>query len=583
MDRNRESTRDSDQGGFALVLVIFVMVVMAALIAASVTLGSNHLLVNKYHQRSDQLTSVSDAGLEKARSMLNGDDSLYPDAGYTTLESNLDATDANGDPIPGVKRSLYVGPIGITSGQYGTFGVIVSVAEDGGGGVQVNRLVVSQESFAQFAYFTDVEPSNISFGGGDQIFGPVHTNDRLKIYSSGATFHKKAVTGKDVYGEQYGTFKEGYEEYGTIIPMPKVADLNKLKAQATAGGTAIIGTNTSNQGEATTRIEFVAIDLNGDLDTNDENEGFFKVYKSNDRNWVSGDVPDWSQADNCGDFHAGNVFVSTDDHPSGGHNWRTALQSATRACFLGGSDVLNPGGAFMPVGDGCGIWEAYGGAVSPLLVGRPDAQYLFPISRSMNPSFKGVIYVDGDVVVSGTVRGQVTLAATGEISVADDLTYVSDPGLGTCEDLVGLFAGEDVVVSYNALNAPWRPTGNGIWYTFDDTSDEFIHGVMLTLDNFTVESYAAGATRAEPCGAKQWGRGCLFLAGGIIQKQRGAVGTIWWVGGTGYVKRYSYDGCASTQPPPYFPTTGHFVKSQHFQMDPTGFNIDNYFAEIQNP
>ena len=185
--------------------------------------------------------------------------------------------------------------------------------------------------------------------------------------------------------------------------------------------------------------------------------------------------------------------------------------------------------------------------------------------------------------MSGTVRGQVTLAATGEISVADDLTYVSDPGLGTCEDLVGLFAGEDVVVSYNALNAPWRPTGNGVWYTFDDTSDEFIHGVMLTLDNFTVERYWQGATQAEPCGANVWGRGCLFLAGGIIQKQRGAVGTIWGVGGTGYVKRYSYDGCASTQPPPYFPTTGHFVKSQHFPMDPTGFDIGNYFAEIQNP
>jgi hypothetical protein len=227
--------------------------------------------------------------------------------------------------------------------------------------------------------------------------------------------------------------------------------------------------------------------------------------------------------------------------------------------------------------------------VSPLLpMGWADRDYLWPISRSLNPNFKGVIYVEGDVVISGRLRGRVTLAATGQIIVGDDLTYVTDPGLGTCVDLMGIFGGTDVLIADNPLNAAGQalqqanPVVN-TWYTFDDTSDEFVHGVVLALDNFTVEDYNTGATQAQACGGPVWGRGCLFLSGGIIQKQRGAVGTIVNPGGTGYVKRYSYDKCAAKEPPPYFPTTGHFIRSQDYPVDPTGFEIGSYFAEIQNP
>ena len=46
------------------------------------------------------------------------------------------------------------------------------------------------------------------------------------------------------------------------------------------------------------------------------------------------------------------------------------------------------------------------------------------------------------------------------------------------------------------------------------------------------------------------------------------------------MKRYSYDQCAATQPPPYFPTTGVFVKGQYYQVDPAGFDINSYFALI---
>ena len=110
--------------------------------------------------------------------------------------------------------------------------------------------------------------------------------------------------------------------------------------------------------------------------------------------------------------------------------------------------------------------------------------------------------------------------------------------------------------------------------TYDETPDELIQAVVLALDVFTVENYDQGSTKAQDCGTTQAGRGCLFLTGGIIQRTRGAVGLL---DGHGYVKRYSYDACAAQDPPPYYPTTGHFSRSRYFEVDPTGFDVAAYF------
>jgi hypothetical protein len=253
------------------------------------------------------------------------------------------------------------------------------------------------------------------------------------------------------------------------------------------------------------------------------------------------------------------------------------VSNVGRRCYLGGSDSLF--GGFV-ANDGTGAWLAWPGSVSGLLAGRPDAGYLHPITRALNPNFKGVIYVDGKVLISGVVRGRVTVAATDGIVIGDDVTYATDPGAGTCNDILGLFSGGDIVVSDNTINAPVRPTSANNWFTYDESRDEFIHAVVLALSIFTVENYASGATTAEACESKVFGRGCLFLTGGIIQKTRGAVGTIGNPGGTGNLKRYSYDACAYTNPPPYFPTTGHFARGRYYEVNPVGFDVDAFFAGL---
>src|SRR5690606_2601947 len=136
-------------------------------------------------------------------------------------------------------------------------------------------------------------------------------------------------------------------------------------------------------------------------------------------------------------------------------------------------------GMFDP-DDGRGRWLPYPGA-SPAGVGtQADGAYLFPIDRALQPAFRGVIFVRGSVVVSGTVRSRVTLAATGDIIIGDDLVYDTDPGSATCTDMLGLFAGGRVVVADNTINSPQQvDLGTSAYFDLDDTEDEFVHASIL--------------------------------------------------------------------------------------------------------
>ena len=109
--------------------------------------------------------------------------------------------------------------------------------------------------------------------------------------------------------------------------------------------------------------------------------------------------------------------------------------------------------------------------------------------------------------------------------------------------------------------------------------EEDIHAVVLALQIFGVERYDEGPTDAEDCSLSDAGRGCLALNGGIIQKTRGAVGQ---TNGHGYIKRYTYNACAASEPPPYFPTTGKFARNRVYELDPRNFNATTWFAANQN-
>ncbi len=621
----------ADERGVALVLVMLLTVAATALAAAAVLLASNASLISRAHQRDADMRDAADAGIEMGRSALNGTPSLFPDSGFVALQANQPVVDASGTAIPGVSRSIYVGPTGTSTGQYGVFGSVVSVISDQSGAVVVRRGELSQESFARFAYYTNSEGSGICFGNGDQIFGPMHTNDNLCIYSSGARFHSTVEVSGTITGKSYGTFDQGYLERGAVIPLPTTADLAKLNSYATQGGTSFTAPAGGTSTQSRLRIEFVGVDLDGDGKVTGPNEGFFRVYlgtgsSSAEAEYVTASRPSTANTTrNCGDFHASggaSLFYSAAWHLNsadsliggpqsdsvGNQNQRPAmatnsLKKTTSRCFLGGDEhlhVTTAAGGPVPrntfqAADSLGAWVQFtstpdpaivaglknpaSGAVDTSLASRQlEAQYLWPLARIYNPGFKGVIYVSGRAVVSGVVHGRVTLAATDNIMIASDLKYAIAPGSAPCPsaDMLGLLTPGSIYMADNTLNAPWAVVGSA-FRTYKNNSDEFVQGVLLTLSSFTAENYSSGSTNAEPCSGTPTGRGCLYLTGGVIQATRGAVGT---TSGTGYIKRYAYDQCAFQTPPPYFPTTGRFFRNRYYEIDPVGFDVAAFFRSL---
>ncbi len=159
----------------------------------------------------------------------------------------------------------------------------------------------------------------------------------------------------------------------------------------------------------------------------------------------------------------------------------------------------------------------------------------------------GVIYVDGDLNIRGTLRGQLTVACSGDMYIIDDILYTTDPRVDpSSTDLLGLVADGNVYVADTPENL--------------DSGDETIMAVIMALGtSFTAQNYAAGTPR-----------GYLRVIGGIIQTNRGAVGTFNWSGiVSGYEKDYVYDTRMADNPPPAFPTTGKVLTLAWKQLDPS--------------
>lgn len=605
----RIGKRCRDARGFALLLVLLLAMVVGVLALSAITLHGNASLINLHAERQAEMEAVALAGTELGRALVNRSPALYPQSGFALLPAaDLSLQDAQGRPITGYTRRVYAGPTGVATGQFGVFGSVVSVVEDVNGNRSIFRREMVQESFAKFAYFTNHETlpngTPIYFAPGDQLFGPVHSNDVIQIMNvtGGPVFHGPVTTHRTITNANRAQFRQGNEQRVGRIDLPDVAELSTLRLHAQEGGTAFTSSTAGGPGEATMRIEFVTIPVNG------ENEGFFKVYRSTSANaagaaWVVGSrASPVTATPNCGHRHrisGVDYFYTaaqhngaavppfgvalTDGNPTQVLRHQTVHQRPR--CYLGGSDSLSVNLQFQP-NDARGAWIPWSGTwASPMptaISSRDDRDYLIPLGRTYNPNFKGVIHVTGKVAISGVLRGRVTLATTGDIVIPDDVRYSTDPAAASCTDILGLFAGGNIVVSDNAINAPMNlsTTSTADYRSFDDTQEEVIHAVLLTLGSFSVANYNLGAHNTERCEGMNVGRGCLYVTGGIIQDRRGAVGQSASGGATGYLKRYSYDQCAATNPPPYYPTTGYFTRGRVFEVNPADFDIAELFARI---
>ncbi|MGI9627765.1 MAG: hypothetical protein ACR2QM_13090 [Longimicrobiales bacterium] len=593
-----QATGTNGERGMALVVVLLVVMVVGALVSGAAVVSANHMLVNRIHDRQSTLDRAADAGLQVGRAIVEADPSLYPTSGHRVIENGVSIPGPGGDPNDGLRRWTSVGPSRGTAGFEGPLGSIVSVVESRAGQRAVRRQELRPESFASYGIFVDQAPNGVRLGSSGVYWGSVHANAGLVVDPSGATFHAPVHTASTLVQTNGGTFHSGYREGSPRIDLPTATQLGHLRGLAKSGGLYFEGDTSQGQGEATMRIEFVAVDLNGDGDRADPAEGFIRVYRNlgnpghvtaEEWSW-DGAGPDLQYSNSCGAVGPDGQFYTMDEYRTGvdgtDWGWSDAAADPGRRCHLGGDPRLNNPDGFQATDAFGGSFEPWPHTPDPALVaavGATAARYLHPIHPvGEAPDFTGVIFVDGKVALSGTVAGRVTVAATDEITLADDLVYATDPGAPdrNCRDILGIFTAADVVIADNAINTS-VPTSGDSWTndprSFDDTPSEFLHGSLLALGSLVAEDYEMGPTWTEPCDLTPWGRGCLRITGSIGQ---GTLGAIRGDEGAGYLPRFSYDRCGADRPPPHFPTTGRFAKGEYFQVDPSNFDLDAYWKLI---
>lgn len=635
--RSRRKMLTRSRRGFALLSVILVSVVATTIALALGTMAmSNHMIQGA----SERAMSVDDAalsGLEVARARLNARLDTVPSTGFATIEDGVMISTGG----TAITRSTWAARVGnadslTEGGEYGVQAEVISRSVDANGNAAVRRALMYQQSFARYAYFTDIGlnagGSILWFANGWTAQGPLHSNDSLYIFNSTypqAIFRDEVTTAKGIANKDKGWFLKPPPREGVArIELPSTAELNSLKSIANRAGYVFTPSfSTGDTATVTMRLEFVAVDVNGDGDTTDPDEGFFRVYQMNNAmpygaGWAMARVPapptsgvpvhngaggptrdSILYSRNCGvtTLVSGRVATPTtfaQVNPVAGSNYRNqmrpkqdAYDNVNARCFLGGDPRLTANGLFAATDPAGGWLPRTAGTVPPAVAARPDGAFLWPLSPTYNPNFRGVIFVEGRVGVSGTARGRLTLVSRDNMVVLHELRQAVDPSTtnGMCrpeDDIVGLLSGKHVLWADNMLQSPQRRRDNSsngsAWLTprkdFDPAAarpDMAVHAVILALGSIGAErpNPWAGAAASEFVN-----RGVIRQVGGRIQDRAGQGGTI--SGGFlhGYNSDITFNKCALRFPPPYFPTTGHWARGQFFEIDPARFSPTTWFG-----
>jgi hypothetical protein len=278
--KTRNGGGRSNRRGSALMLVLLFTLALGGLAISAIYMNGTTTIVSKLYDRERDYRYAAEWALAMGKSRISRDTTLIlPDSGYVTLASNLAPTTVGGAPIPLVKVDLYAGLSGVTTGQYGKAVSLVAVASDGSGARHVRRLELLAENFAVYAVFVDQWQAGLCYTTGEIIRGRAHSNTQWQscasapgpIYTDSVSA-VTTITGTAQY--QKGNYPNFFR-----INYPTNAWLTKMIGLATTANYNITPVATATRGGS--RMEFVAIDLNGDGDVTDQTEGFFRIYDGN--------------------------------------------------------------------------------------------------------------------------------------------------------------------------------------------------------------------------------------------------------------------------------------------------------------
>ena len=275
----------------------------------------------------------------------------------------------------------------------------------------------------------------------------------------------------------------------------------------------------------------------------------------------------------------------------------TTFTARVISCFV------NPGVNTGPCWDNpieVGGWRAYGGTSNlPANLGpvrqTAERSYLWPISTAYNPNYRGVIYANGNLFVSGTVRGRATLFVNGPVSLIDDVMYDQPPAdtANLCRNNFGLIARDSIMVADNAINRPrWYVSSAGDTTMQGGNRDFIFHGALMALGGSVSAFNPSGAIRTTPVLTCPTGSaftaagGCMQIVGGMIMNTyRSPYNST--IANSGLRPLRELDPCQNeNRRPPYFPLAKTRVRAlKSFDVDvrqvKTAALLTAYFTRLR--
>ena len=553
-----------------LVTVLLVTFVLLILVAGTIAYAVGSQPLSRRDQDWNAALSSAEAGLDDYLYRLNQNDQYYL-YGQTTATAPCN-TALPAPPDGNLAFGQFVPVPGTTSNATFRYCVDTSYLSQGaivvwstGKAANVTRTVQAtfrRRSFIDYLYFTDYETTDpaaypvagfntnnstwaqanctthyyesrpsappyndsncvdINFASGDVINGPLHSNDAILICGS-ATFNGKVTTSWQGAGSPIKRFRSnstcspstanptfansGDPKYADPLTMPPSNLAIKVKADKDLGGLGCLFTGPTK------------ITLNG-AGTMTVISPLTKSSATDHNNCAGGTVA--SPATQAIPAN-GVIYVQNMPGSSSDTNFSATCTPGTQLA----SGTSTGGTATNPLG--------------------------YPQYTDMT------IYgcTDGDVFLSGTLKGRLTIAADNNIEIIEDVNYATGTG---GSDLLGLVANNFIEIYHpvdqsSSSSSQTRCDGSyvssgGDYYcnlklpgASQALRDPIINAAMLSVNHsFRVQNYQYGAS----------GLGTITVNGAIAQRYRGTVGT--GSGSTGYLKNYNYDQRMKYQSPPFF-------------------------------
>lgn len=600
------------EAGYALLVVIGLGAVMALLISTALVFTVTGTQKSQTEVDWTGALAAANAGVEDYRSRIQND-IRYVKYGNKDAPFTKSSTPASGRPNLNDKLELDAGNPAWGIGTDGTWATVpgsndtaqfryaVSVQNYGGTGVvqlqatgkvgEATRSIVvelKQQGLTQFVYFSDYEVSDPSINGdpdcdsyrwqeprryeaantcditftgnpsnpsaGDQILGMIHSNDQIVV--CGATF---------------GEVVESWAN-DTLDPTVTTCGTNGVYKKGVVHGPKYeLKQSTAEMRAETTLNDSAAVPSPGCLYTGPttvklEGDGWMRVWSPLSRETQVYTDTDGKATNGAGTADDTLCGAASDLQSSAGAHikvldmnlmyvqavpgsstdvnyWSTSAIRSKINCNSSGTGWSFATSQAQPNPSG---WSTS----QKMVIQHPLTTSTESMSTGMTPSYS---CSQGDVFVSGTLSGRMTIAADRYFWVTGDITY-KNPNA----DLLGIVGQQGVVI--------WNPIDRYSNNLVNTNSGREVYGALTSNQHtIQVQNYNKGAKL-----------GTLHVYGSMAMKYRGPVATGSATSiSTGYVKKYEYDTkLIATNPPKYKVSTVSTFLVTRTAAVPAAYNAD---------